>query len=115
MMDPSPHRTTGTDGNYVEAAKGVALTSRRQEIARRIHDVSELHIVDRLDGVHEGFLLPRPHLHEDNNPLFQGHDVDLAQGAQEILFNDAVAPETEVPSRCTFTTFTGEEVRGFAL
>jgi len=65
MLNPAPERTTCADGYDVETAKGASLSSRRQIVTCRVHDVSQLHVVDGLDGVHEGTLLSRPYLHED--------------------------------------------------
>jgi hypothetical protein len=115
MTDPAPERTTGADGNDVETAKGASLPSNYQEITRRVHEVSQLHVIDGLDGVHEGSPLPGPHLHENNNPFFQGNDVDLSRRAQVVPLEDAVTAEQKIPSRCSFTTFAGTDVGGFTL
>jgi len=115
VPDPAPDRTTGTDGDDVETAKSASLAPRRQEITCCVHNVSQFHVVNGFDGIHQSPLLPRPHLHENYCASLAGHNVDLSQGAQEVPFEDTVAAEQEIERCRALTAFSGEDVGGFAL
>jgi hypothetical protein len=105
VLDPILERTTNADRYEVKAAMGACFSPHRKKITRRVHEVSQFHVVDGLDGVHKGPLLPRPHLDENDSPFFHGYDVDLSHGAKEVPLEDAVAAETEKPARCAFSSF----------
>jgi hypothetical protein len=115
VLDPILERTTNADRYEVKAAMGACFSPHRKKITRRVHEVSQFHVVDGLDGVHKGPLLPRPHLDENDSPFFHGYDVDLPHGTKEVPLEDAVAAETEVNNCRALTAGACAEVGRFSF
>jgi hypothetical protein len=115
MPDPVSVRTTGPDGDDVKSAKGFSLPAHQQEITCCVHDVSQFHVGYGCDGIHNGPILPRSYLHENDGAFFRCYDVNLSLMAPVVPLEDAVTAEEEIPSRCTFTTLAGTDVGGFTF
>jgi len=99
MPDAAAEGAACTDGYQVESKPGTCLFVHSQEITRGIHKVRQLKVCNGCEGVNKCTRLPCAHLHENNNPFFQGHDIDLTRRADIIAFQDAVTAKKKVDSR----------------